>query len=145
MLIAGSLLSCTNKSKLSGKVPVISYTGLSGNQIKAGSNQKIILEFSFSDGDGDLGNTPSSGNFDIYTTDSRDTAPINYFFPKDMPKAVNTQLGISGICTLAIEGEFLLLRPDRPAGDTVKYEVYIKDRAGNESNRFTTPEIYILP
>lgn len=145
-LTAAGMASCTKEKKSSGDKPSIQFTGLSGNTIKAGSNQVIYINFNFSDGNGDLGNKPSSGNYDIYTKDSRnDSSDVNYFFPQDLPDNVEPGREISGVCNLGLLGAFVLLRPNRPDGDTVRYEIYIKDRAGNESNRFTTPDIYIVP
>lgn len=141
-----AISSCTKSKKSSGNVPKIQFIGLSGNTIKAGSSQVIYINFSFSDGNGDLGNKPSSGNYDIYTKDSRnDSSDVNYFFPQDLPNNVEAGQEVSGVCNLGLLGAFVLLRPDRPDRDTVRYEIYIKDRAGNESNRFTTPDIYIVP
>lgn len=146
LLAAISATSCTKEKKSSGSIPRIQFTGLSGNTIKAGSSQVIYINFNFSDGNGDLGNKPSSGNYDIYTKDSRDdSSDVNYFFPQDLPDNVEAGQEISGVCNLGLLGAYVLLRPDRPDGDTVRYEIYIKDRAGNESNRFTTPDIYIVP
>jgi hypothetical protein len=140
------LASCKKEKSASRTIPEIKLVGLSGNTIKAGSNQVIYINFSFSDGNGDLGNKPSSGNYDIYTKDSRDdTTEINYFFPQDLPDNVEPGVGVAGTCNLGILAAFVFLRPDHPDRDTVRYEVYIKDRAGNESNRFTTPDIYIVP
>lgn len=141
------LLSCgkTDSPKNGKNPPSISYGGISGNVLKAGANEYINVNFNFSDRDGDLGNTTSSGNFDIYTIDKRDTALNNYYFPNGISKYIDPTQGVSGSCTLRIEASFLLLRPNRQTGDTVRLELYIKDKAGNESNRITLPEIYLTP
>lgn len=144
VLLSGVMLSCTKKNKASEK-PSITFVGISGDSVKSGSNQIIAVKFNFADGDADLGVSPSSGNFDIYTTDSRDTSKINYYFPKGIAEAVDPTQGISGDCTINLEAAFILLRPSHPDRDTVRYEFYIKDKAGNESNRFTTPDIIIVP
>lgn len=136
---------CNKENKNKSKIPAIKYIGISGDSIKSGSNEIVQVVFNFSDGDGDLGNKPSSGKYDIYTTDSRDTSKINYYFPQGLTGNIDPTQGISGTCTLSLEAAFILLRPERPQGDTVRYEIYIKDKAGNESNRFTTPDIYIRP
>jgi len=141
------LLSCgkTDSPKNGKNPPSISYVGMSGNVMKAGSNEYINVNFNFSDKDGDLGNTTSSGNFDIYTIDKRDTTLNKYYFPRGIAKYIDPTQGVSGSCSLGIEASFLLLRPNRQKGDTVKLELYIKDKAGNESNRITLPEIYLTP
>lgn len=144
VLLSGGLLSCNKKNKASD-IPKITFVGMSGDSVNSGGNQIIAVKFTFADGDADLGVSPSSGNFDIYTTDSRDTSKINYYFPKGLAETVDPTQGITGDCTINLEAAFMLLRPSRPDQDTVRYEFYIKDKAGNESNRFTTPDIIIVP
>jgi hypothetical protein len=120
-------------------------TSISGNTVKAGSKQAIALNFNFSDGNGDLGNSVGSGKYDIYTKDSRNDSFSNYYFPKALTSVIVPNQAVSGQCTLNLEAAFMLLRDTRLTGDTLRYEVYIKDRAGNESNHFTTPDIYLTP
>ncbi|MDI9320189.1 MAG: hypothetical protein QM530_06890 [Phycisphaerales bacterium] len=147
LLALGLLLTVAcNKTKTPGNsTPAINFTGISSDSIQAGSSAAIRLSFNFSDGDGNLGNKPSSGIYDIYTIDSRDNSFINYYFPQELPSVVDPTKELTGTCQLDFRGEFILLRPTRPGGDTVRYEVYIRDREGNESNHFTTPNIYIKP
>ncbi len=140
------LFACNKSGGSKGNnPPEINFVGLSGNTMKVGSNQYINVNFNFSDKNGNLGNTPSSGNFDIYTIDNRDTEMVNYYFPQELPDYIDPTQGVSGQCALGIQAAFLALRPDHPDGDTLRLEIYIKDKAGNESNRFTTPDIYLTP
>jgi hypothetical protein len=138
-------LSACNKasSGTTDKVPSIFFTGLSIDSLQASSEQTLNINFNFSDGDGDLGNKASSGNFDIYTRDLRNDSMTNYFFPQALPSVIEAGKGISGTCTLTIDAAFIALSPNRPLRDTMRLEVYIKDRAGHESNRIITPNIYL--
>jgi hypothetical protein len=137
--------SCKKSSNLS-KIPSIAYIGISTDSVNSGSStQKIDLTFNFTDGDGDLGNDPKSGVYDIYTTDSRDDSAYNYFFPAQLPDVIEPGKGIEGSCTITIDAAFLILRPDHPKGDTLHFDVYIRDKAGNTSNHITTSNIYIKP
>lgn len=138
-------IACTKKKTTGNSTPAIKFTGISSDSIKAGSSTAIRLSFNFSDGDGNLGNKPASGMYDIYTIDSRDKSFTNYYFPQALPSVIDPTQGVTGTCQLDLRGEFILLRPTRPGGDTLSYEVYIRDREGNESNHFTTPDIYIIP
>jgi hypothetical protein len=133
------------KKKDRNKVPSIMLKGISTNEIKTGSSGFVHVFFSFADGDGDLGVKPSSGDFDIYTIDNRDTAKVGYFFPFELPDLRQDNEPLTGDCALSLEGAYMLLRPTRPGGDTVNYEIYIRDQAGNESNHINTGDIYILP
>jgi hypothetical protein len=125
-------------------VPSITFTGISDTVIAAGSSSFIHVRFNFTDGDADLGVDAASGEFDIYTIDSRDAAEVGYYFPFELPDLRQEDKPMTGSCVLSLEGAFIALRPDHPTRDTVRYEVYIKDRAGNESNHITTPPIYIV-
>lgn len=138
-------LSACNKAN-SGtvdKVPSIYFTSLSADSLQASSEQTLDINFNFSDGDGDLGNKASSGNYDIYTRDVRNDSMINYFFPQALPSVIEAGKGVSGSCALTIDAAFIELSPNRPLHDTLRLEIYIKDRAGNQSNRIITPNIYL--
>lgn len=144
-LLISFTTSC-EKENAKSKNPTIALTGISVDSVASGSSSDAVLvSFNFADGDGDLGNKASSGNFDIYTIDSRDSEKVNYFFPQKMPDVIDPTQGVEGSCFLNLEAAFILLRPTRPLRDTVRYTIYIKDRAGNESNRIVTPDIYITP
>lgn len=138
-------LSC-DKKKNGNPVPSIAFRNMLPNTVKSGNSEDTIkLSFRFHDGDGNLGNDPATGIYDIYTKDSRDGKEFNYFFPEGISSLIPPGDELEGNCTISIMAAFLLLRPDHPDGDTLRYEVYIKDRDGNESNHFTTPDIYITP
>ena len=102
--------------------------------------------FKVTDRNGDLGNDPYKKEFDVFLKDSRDHNETGFPFP-DIPNELkNASNGITAFATVKINaGLFLQLRQDRPDGDTLYYEVYIKDRAGNMSNKLSTPLIYIAP
>lgn len=139
------LFSACQKKKNGGKVPSIAFKAMSDTVIREGSSQFIHILFSFADGDGDLGVDARSGDYDIYTIDNRDTVKVGYYFPFELPEAGREGEELTGDCTLSLEGAYIALRPSHPGGDTVRYEIYIRDRAGNESNHITTKDIYILP
>lgn len=143
ILLTGS--ACNVNKGDDDPTPKIVFTSISKDSIQVATTDEIRLSFRFSDGDGDLGNKASSGNYDIYTIDSRDTSKLNYFFPQGMQLYIDKTQGVTGECVINLEAKFMNLRPTRPNRDTVQYEVYIKDKAGRESNRFTTPKIYLLP
>lgn len=137
------MTSCSKKKAKASDTPNISLIGISKDSVQAGSNETIQLTFTFKDGDGDLGNLPSSGNYDIYTIDTRDTSKLNYYFPQDLPSVIIPSQGASGQCTIELSAAFMLLRPSNPDRDTLQYEFYIRDKSGKESNRLTTPNIYL--
>ncbi len=126
-----------------------------------GIDQQGIIGLSYTDGDGDLGlkSTENSGNFlyDIFikyyekkkgkfeevflttrnqTTGKLDTLLFNGRIPYLTPTGK----------IKAIKGEIYdTLYINNPAStyDTIKYDIYIQDRALHKSNTVTTPEIII--
>jgi len=118
-----------------------------GNPAKAG-----LLEFYFEDGDGDLGIDESGDNepeldtanlfFTLYekidgefveVDDSDPNEPADYRIPYLEREGQNKTL--SG--TVEITFLYFFYEPD----DTIKYDFFVKDRAGNESNIDSTCEI----
>lgn len=155
-LLTGALIlsvlafSAGCKKKNTGNpVPEITFLNMTPQSLRGGSSEDtLFLSFRFYDGDGDLGNPYTGGQYDIYMTDSRDSLETGYYFPEIPDEYKDPYSGMKGTTTLILPGTFILPRQDSihlEQGDTLHYEVYIKDRAGNESNRFTTPEIYLIP
>ncbi len=147
LLIAG-FTSC--KKKTTGPVePGISFSKMAPTTVRSGNSEDtVFIQFNVSDADGDLGNDPSSNNYDIYVKDSRDTTVNGFFFPNIPKEVTETGKGVRGVCTLRIYASlFLIKRTDlqHENGDTLHYEIYIKDKAQHTSNIIQTPNIYILP
>lgn len=137
------------KKNTGNPVPEITFLSMTPQTLRGGSSEDtLFLAFRFSDGDGDLGNPYTGGNYDIYLIDSRDSLASGYYFPEIPEEYKDPYEGIKGTTTLILPGTYILPRQDSlhlEQGDTLQYEVYIQDRAGHESNRFTTPTIYLLP
>lgn len=137
---------CKKEGTPRSPIPSIALTGFGPDSVKLGSSEDTaVLSFSFTDGDADLGNT--TANTDIFLRDSRNGNVQGYSFP-EFPDAVrNPDIGMEGTGTVALLAAFLLPRDTVHAvtGDTVRYEVWIKDRAGHESNHITTPDLYLRP
>lgn len=149
MLIALAPLSCKKIRQLPPE-PVISFTGFSmfdstdilGNTHKAG-----ILEFYFEDGDGDLGllqpdpelSNPDTTNLTFYLYKKENGS---YSTPDDtlgyrIPYMERT--GQNQILQGTIRISFLYIGYNE--SDTLFYEFFIEDRAGNLSNTCETCEI----
>lgn len=138
-------LSCRKEQSFS-PVPYIEFKGSNPDTIKAGASEDtLFISFRFTDGDADLGNDPSSGNYDIFLTDERDNTLYTYFFPALSDQVRIPEKGMEGNVTFYLSAAFMILRPDRQDGDTVTYSLYIKDRAGNQSNTIKTNPVYLIP
>jgi hypothetical protein len=127
--------------------PSITDLTISPNMVNNGDpRDTVFVTFKVMDRNGDLGNDPYKKQFDVFLKDSRDHNETGFPFPEIPADLKDASKGITAFATVKINaGLFLQLRQDRPEGDTLYYELYVKDRAGNMSNKLSTPLIYITP
>ncbi len=155
-LLLGAVVSC-QKNNVS-VVPYITteYFGLNYGSgpdtpiIMHMSADTLFFQFSFSDGDGDLGNDTTKQMWDIYIKDFRyDTGFVGYLFPEIDKSIEDPKKGLKGLCTfLFYSPNILTVRVDSVhsfVGDTTHFEVYIMDRAGHKSNHVITPQLIMVP
>ena len=130
--------------------PQIEFLGLSKNTMRQGVlgiEDSLFLTFSFTDGDGDLGNLgQAKDSVNIFLTDKRTNQPSERFRIPYVPEQ-GAGNGISGDMRLLLFTTCCNVLPPCEASttkpiDTLVYEIYIKDRAGHESNRILTAPIY---
>ena len=140
--------------------PVIEYVGLTKNtmlQGKTGEDETYIT-ISFTDGDGDIGFFQEGSSMvetDLFLRDLRTDSEAAKFSIPFVPE-LGTTNGISGeitfrlLTTCCVFPEWVtdVQSPCDPSMqypvDTPRYEIYIRDRAGHESNRIETEDIYLL-
>jgi hypothetical protein len=130
--------------------PRIEFLGLSKNMVQQGlSKDTLFLSVSFTDGDGDIGFQNNDSTLFVVDT-RRNGTRINDVQGLPSVPEQGAGNGITGEIRMRIYGGCCTntLVPCSPpfkyAQDTVIYEIYIKDRAGHESNRVKTPPIYVL-
>jgi hypothetical protein len=123
--------------------PEITFKSLDKFENSSGSDS-LVLTFSFTDGDGDLG-SPESDVLarDIFAriferkngvfVEASLAAPLEYRLPYLEPRGDNKSL--KGDVKINID--YNILQPN----DTIYYKLYIKDRAGHKSNEITTTTI----
>ena len=98
----------------------------------------IVFTIGYTDGDGDLGeNTAQAQN--LFLTDNR----IGVTYPYRI-----SQLGPDG-AQIPIQGNINIVLPntgitDNSTQQTVTFDIFVKDRAGNQSNTITTTPITII-
>lgn len=141
--------ACKKHSSISS-VPSIAFVSMTPDSIKQGSGEDTVyINFRLTDGDADLGNRdPASADYDIYIKDSRNDTFQGYFFPEIAQAVEDPAKGVTGTCVFKLLGALVYCRQDSlhlATGDTTHFELYIKDRAGNNSNHITTPDLRILP
>lgn len=148
LLSLGSLIvlgACKKESNRYGDAPRITFESLSADSIQIPGQEALVLKFTFVDGNGDLVVKQTSGKRDIYLKDSRDTSfDLSFYLPAETIKYATEKTGVSGTCTIELPAAILKLRPDHPTRDTLTYEYYLIDKAGNESNRLKTSPIYLI-
>ncbi len=114
---------------------------MSHSLVKAGSDSVIRIRFDFEDGDGNIG----FGTNNLFLKDSRDTVFVPFMIPT-IPDKFNPSAGLKGIIEVEYQAAFLLLRSDslHLESDTLKWEIYMKDKAGNSSNTITTTQLVLI-
>ncbi|HMT29812.1 MAG TPA: hypothetical protein PKD91_11080 [Bacteroidia bacterium] len=143
LVILVAIASC-KKEETYPVTPVISFKSLVKFQ-NVFSNDSLELTFSFTDGDGDIGTAEGdSVNRDVFVKlfEKKNgvfvefvnlNAPLEYNIPYLVPRGNNSSL----VGDIKINIDYNILQPN----DTIKYELYIKDRARHSSNSITTSEI----
>jgi len=142
VLIFGILTGCKDEKNYPD-TPVITFKSLEKFSGSSGLDS-LELTFSFTDGDGDLG-SPSTDvtSRDIFVRlfeqkngifeEAVLAAPLEYRLPYLEPRGNNNSL--KGDVKINID--YNILQPN----DTIYYKLYIKDRAGHQSNEITTSVI----
>jgi hypothetical protein len=108
-------------------------------RITLGTEDTAFFKFNFTDGDAD----PS----EIFLRDTlgTDTSWQKYAFPELPSEVADPELGLRGRAILPIPATFPLLQRDTSiARDTAQFQIYIRDRKGNVSNKLTTNNRLIL-
>lgn len=141
-----SFAACKKAEKAKEK-PELAFTGLSHNKVVNGDpKDTVLISLRYTIATSAVGvdsNAPT-----IYYKDSRDTQSVlSQPFPSEVADNLpEADVNIRGTITLRLNGaNYFVLRPDRPNGDTLRYEIYLKGKDGVESNKITTPDIYIEP
>ncbi len=141
---------CLFACKKSNKYPVEPEIAFKAFQKYGADSAHLII--SFTDGDGDIGlsqgDTSEPYLFNFYTTYFQ--RKNGKLIEKTLPIPLNFRIPIlnSAKKSKSLEGDILItfLKPyyfPTTTKDTILYEVFIKDRALNESNRVRTDEIIV--
>ncbi len=151
LLVFTILISCTKPPDYPIE-PVIEFSSLSQTFMSQGEppTDSLYMTFSFTDGDGDLGSQGDS--LDVFLSDTR-FGLFNITFRLPFVPEQGAGNGISGEITIGLPGTCCIfpnnvsepcgINPEFPT-NALFYEVYIRDRAGNESNRIISEEITLL-
>ena len=160
LFVAGTIIySSCKKPEQYPVIPAIAFVDFTKIDNGTGVDQKGILKFSFTDGDGDLGLSEADTlpPFNFGGPNYNDLF-ITYYEKQNgeyvaVPLPDSTMTNDSRIPTVTPDGENksikgnieveLFINNPISTHDTIAYDVYIVDRALNKSNVFRTPDIVI--
>lgn len=119
-------------------VPAIEFVSMNENAFLSGQPDSLIITFSFTDGDGDLG---SEDSINIFVEDSRVPGSllpykIPFIEQKGRVDDISGEIQLTLLSSSCIPTGNLIM-------DTMQYIISIRDRAGNESDPIVTPDIYL--
>lgn len=138
-LVTGALLllvSCQPESGVLGPVPAIELVEV--NPLTVVERQDpITFTLSYEDGDGDLGENDDAVR-NVFVTDNR-IGTIHEFRLQELAPA-GSEIAISGTFTIELPQTIMTTNE---SSETVTFTLSVQDRAGNESNEVTTPEITV--
>ena len=156
LLIISSVLCACTKPPDFPEEPTIELISIENNPIRQNFVDSAFVTVKFTDGDGNIGSEDNAIR-DIFLKDTRLSQLNNPLITFTMPEvpALGSENGISGeirfpigTCCEPIEGiNSCFPVPDNMPEfqrDTVVYEMYIEDRAGNRSNTITLDPIFLL-
>lgn len=140
--VAAVLSSCSDEDTYP-VTPEIAYKSLE-KFTNISQSDSIVLTFSFTDGDGDIGSPesdPASRDVFVKLFEMKNgvfeeailAAPLEYRLPYLTPRGSNESL--KGDVRINIDYNILV------PNDTIFYKLYIKDRAGRKSNEISTDVI----
>lgn len=116
--------------------PTIVIEAITPTTVKEFS-EPITITIAYKDGNGDLGfEDPDKAV--VYIKDARLLATDTYHLSPRAP--LNSNIPIEGIFSIALKNTFILGNANQ---ETTNYEIYLVDRAGNQSNTVTTQMITI--
>lgn len=99
--------------------------------MKQGTDTTILVTIDFEDGDGDIGFQKDN----LYFVDTRDTDTVQYVIPS-IPDRFEPKRGLRGTLEVQVLGALLVIKDtaNHPETDTLVWDIFLKDLAGNQSN-----------
>lgn len=136
-LAVALFFSGCKKEEVISSTPSIKFISLTPNPaIKY--QDEITITIEYTDGDGDLGeNTADVKN--LFVTDSRNNVTSEFRIPQLAPD--NSNIIIRGNLNINLPPQGFA--DDTQNSETVTYSVYVKDRAGNQSNTIQTDALTV--
>ena len=154
LFVALSMASCTDAPNFND-VPALTFDGLIRDTLAQSTDiDTVYIKLTITDANGDIGET-DNGQASVFLTDERDGFEQPPFILPRISQQ-GTGKGIKAEVTLlfrAVKGEFCCRYPDGTGGcfestqfplDSLFYDTYVVDHAGNESNHVRVGPIYLI-
>ncbi len=136
-----TLFSCSSSSDVEppNEIPEITFISFEpSTTVQAGSTLNIRIQYR--DGDGDIGEN-IDGLENLFVQDAR-LPGIPYAFRVQQLAPDNSEVAIQGELKIALSNVPMVDLSNTQ--EETSFEIYLIDRAGNESNRITTPTINVV-
>ena len=133
------LVSCSKETEEISATPEITFETISPGTVKEFADS-VVIQLTYTDGDGDLGEN-GSGIENAFITDSRNN--LTYTFRIRQLAPDNANVIIRGKLNIVVPAVALVNTTS--TSETATFEVYIKDRAGHQSNTITTSSVTVVP
>lgn len=149
------VLGCSDDEPIFPLEPAITFVSFTPDTVTSdfsidGEQEDLTLTLNYTDGDGDLGaeNEQDTTNFNFFLKDLRENHPDGFdgLIRGTMPSltADARNPSIQGQITFSLPVGLVNYNTDGSL-DSTRFELWVLDRAGNESNHDTTDVIYIRP
>ena len=129
------IVSCKKDNSIS-TTPEIAFVSVSPSVVKE-YKDSIVFTISYRDGDGDLGENNADAK-NLFLTDNRNG--ITYQFRISQLAPTGSSVAIKGNLNVVLNNTGIT---NATSSQTVSYNIYVKDRAGNQSNTITTSAITV--
>jgi len=126
--------ACAKKTE--STAPSISFVSITPASLVIGQ-QNFTITFSYIDSDGDLGEDNADVK-NMFVTDNRNGVIYEFRIPQLSPSGSN----------ISIQGDLNINMPnvgisDGKTTETATFSIYVKDRAGNQSNTITSSTVTV--
>ncbi len=132
-------------------IPKLWFISFSKSEMLQGdiNQDSVWLELGFEDGNGDLGFGSKSSDKDIFVVDRRTNIIQDAYKLPDLPDSQGKtisgtiRLRIYTTCCIFPQGIPPCTSPAQFPLDSLSFEIYLKDRSGNESKKINSPYLYL--
>lgn len=140
LAFAGLMLqSCEKDEETYGTTPEITFESISPGTVKQ-FKDSVVIGISYTDGDGDLGEN-GTGVENAFVVDNR--TQLTYGFRIRQLAPDNANIIIRGKLNIVVPAVGLV--NSSSTSETATFSIYVKDRAGNQSNTITSSGVTVIP